>query len=651
MSIQEGEDAEEDTLLQIENVDENEGQLALLNGGFAELREQNNGPQQKKAKLGKYTVRFLDTPADLDDEDEDEDSEDDEEFNPDNFSLDEDASSGEEDSASSSSGSDLSSSDSDSSSDDESSGSSDSNELVATKSAAKLPNGVSGTSKLPNGIKPAQRAPIIEIPPGQGKNKTRLRNIRRKEATLLGKLKKLGLLPANANHDDLRRYQAAKRGSDQAQDQSVDVSLPLSDAVNTDTEMTNGGDEEPSFSLPDDIAAKMKESQNRLTALLQQSMALNQALQINGDEEEAPEELSSKPAESEDVPESDEPPAKRTRLDVRGAQRHIFGSLGVRTPKTAKDAEKTRVKLIEQTQPKKAAPTIDPSTATINWDDEDPESDAWRNQINLLAVECLQEGVTDLSEPPYPFYQRWDPQQQLYKGKAGKKRKNKGRNSWGKDAFDQSAEYEYYEDTTWLDYDEADAGAEGHNEAGEQVEDLPELPEDMSTLPFLTPSDLKVGATIAFKQLEMSQSTNWEPKISDYRTALVTEVPDTATNPPVTDISTSTNVIVLQMALRDRKQSTVRYDDQGNRIFEKFEMEGEDGEDDGVADDGVRVLTVMELRECKLVSAAEVDEEGEGHGGEGGVNGSGECRQDGASGGSGDGEGGGEGSEWVGIAD
>ncbi|KAF2430009.1 hypothetical protein EJ08DRAFT_257761 [Tothia fuscella] len=596
-------EGEEDEQLLIENVDESEEQLALLNGGFASLKERSVEPKAKKVKLGNHIVRFeeVDLAVDLADEDED-DEEDDEEFAPDHFSLDESAPSAEGessgDSSDSSSDSDLdsgSNSSSDSSSD---SGSQDSSSIEVVKPktvVAKLPNGANPTTPKTNGIKPLERTPVIQTPEGLGKTSTRDRNKRRKLSNLLNKLKEQNILPPDANAHDLEVYQAAQACAEARNGELISARSTKSTVQPGDVDMaesTGAGIDEEQSAEPaplkeTDTATAMKESEARLEA-----MRARVAAAINGnitsdpharpdeedqDEEGAPEEMSSKvPMEPlpKDLPaptiaettspktalpdtENVETSPKRARLDINGAQRHIFGSLGVRTPKTAEDAKKTRAKLVEQSTLKRpTSTTSDPTTTTTAWDDEPPESDAWRSRITLSAVECLQDGITNLSEPPYPFHQRWDPQQELTGKKwvkgMGKKKKRKG----------------YFDESGYLNYDDhVDGGgdAEGGAVGEEGEEDLPLLPKDMGTLPDLKPADLQIGAIIAFKTLEMGPDTNWEPKVSGYMTGLVIAAPE--------GDASSGGAITLQLAKRDRKVAEVKYDDQGNRIYEKFEMD------------------------------------------------------------------------------
>jgi hypothetical protein len=51
------------------------------------------------------------------------------------------------------------------------------------------------------------------------------------------------------------------------------------------------------------------------------------------------------------------------------------------------------------------------------------------------------------------------------------------------------------------------------------IGDLPLVPEALACVPDLVEDEMRKGAIIAYKQLELS--TNWQPKVSDYRVAVV----------------------------------------------------------------------------------------------------------------------------------
>ncbi|KIW08995.1 uncharacterized protein PV09_00893 [Verruconis gallopava] len=299
---------------------------------------------------------------------------------------------------------------------------------------------------------------------------------------------------------------------------------------------------------------------------------------------------------------------KRVRLDINGSRRAIFGALGQRTPKTQQDADRVRTRLAGLGKPKSATTMKAPAEEEV-----DPLSDAWRSKIRLLAVDCDNPEIK-LSEPPYPFKQRWDPSQQRnnWWTNGGKQRKKKARNSYGQNWEEGEDEYEgeYWEaeDFSGLDYDEteawegeeADELAERRHDsttlaktqslpiAADVVDDLPSLPADISSLPNLKEEDLKQGALIAFKQLECNQATNWAPLLSAHRTAEVVQ-------------EIQNGVVEVRLAIRDRTVKNIRYDQDGKRVYEKFEMD--DGDDDA-EDDGIRELNFTDMVDAKLLKSS-----------------------------------------------
>ena len=103
-------------------------------------------------------------------------------------------------------------------------------------------------------------------------------------------------------------------------------------------------------------------------------------------------------------------PHRRAKLNVSGAKRMLFGSLGLKTPMSKEDEDNTREKLMKNARVLKEPQNQDqavgvPDLAAI------ADDDSWRDKIELRAVECCHTGI-QLSDPPFPFVQRWDPQQQ-----------------------------------------------------------------------------------------------------------------------------------------------------------------------------------------------------------------------------------------------
>lgn len=318
---------------------------------------------------------------------------------------------------------------------------------------------------------------------------------------------------------------------------------------------------------------------------------------------------------------------RRSKLDVSGAKRMLFGSLGLRTPKTKDDELRTREKLMKDVRPTRE-PQLNEKTEKAEDVAAAGGDESWKDKIDLRAVECCYEGV-ELSAPPFPFVQRWDPQQQRgYNTGNAKKRKGKKRKRNNDD---------YYEDRSFQSQDQAarrdnpdhneenphdrqnkavrlneddwprhgaeqepstqnsnteskdqershDDNYEDSIRANEQLlhetegvsaetlveveetndltNDLPILPEDLTICTALTLETAAKGDIVAFRQLEMSAETNWQPKISEYRTAVVDEILDDGT-------------LAMTLAKRDSLLKDIQYDEQtGERLYSKFEMPG-----------------------------------------------------------------------------
>lgn len=336
------------------------------------------------------------------------------------------------------------------------------------------------------------------------------------------------------------------------------------------------------------------------------------------------------------TPKSSQP--RRARLDLASSKRMLFGSLGLRTPKTKEDEIALREKLMKDARPthilqSKAESAIE--TGSHNLEDDH----SWRERIDLRAVECCYEGIK-LSTPPFPFIQRWDPQQQRFQNpnnsrntKTSKKRK---RNRSAFPEYEQ--EHSYLDKTTGqaeidsaIDNDQTqdqnsrekanDLGQDDiypHQESKENLEasketdraqdliqknnegfDLPPLPDNLSVYPELQVGACDSNAIIAFKRFMMSAETGWQPCISDYVTALV-------------NTCESDDVLSVTLAKRDRAQHNARFDRQtGERLYDKFEMPGFDG--DASADDGILEIPFNELINPRLVRPSDTKARNQNH--------------------------------------
>ncbi|KAL8699016.1 MAG: hypothetical protein Q9201_006239 [Fulgogasparrea decipioides] len=520
------------------------------------------------------------------------------------------------------------------------------------------------------------------VPPGSGQRGTRMRNQRRKDRKKLNNLKKAGVLPPSATTADMRSLDPCQIGQLQAEvNPNADPKDEIVPDLNEDAQfeakrlallraITLGGvdveddlERQDSTNVAKSPSTKMTPSPLKLAVVeksassasdktLVDPLSLPQGItaEVAAGQMEEPEIQESWP--SQDQPDrqdfpfadasqlADNIPMSTTqkphmRLDKESSRRLIFGALGHRTPKTQEDEVSLQAKLKKGAKPRRkqqsySAPENGLSTEPLPSED----FDSWKDKIELSAVECCHDGIK-LSTPPFPFVQRWDPQQQkgYFAGNAGysqngKKRK---RNSKYYEAsfapleggdtsrrqqqppygvkirfedgpFTTSAEIDQHraqetsDDISQAANDqllrETEETTEVTPEEPNAIEDLPCLPADLSACADLVEKTCSAGTIIAFKQLDMSAATKWQPRVSDYRTALIDSVLDDGT-------------LVLRMSLRDLPQEEKQYDEEtGERLYSKFEMPGFN-ETNPSDNHGLLELAFEDLIEPKLVKAAE----------------------------------------------
>ena len=321
----------------------------------------------------------------------------------------------------------------------------------------------------------------------------------------------------------------------------------------------------------------------------------------------------------------------RTKIDLASSRRLLFGALGLRTPKNKEDEQALQAKLMKDIRPVKPVSTQTvtvPETVSV---EAAPENDdSWRDKIDLRAVECCQEGI-ELSTPPFPFVQRWDPQQQ--RGYNGGKGKKAGRNS-KKRKRNKQQDYDENAEESWMEHQEkrlksVSPLAVNDNEDKHQWEestqsfheqqypdipngpnlqkshhavahtavqhedDLPSLPDNLHACANLAKQSSIPGTVIAFKRLDMSQETSWQPRVSEYKTAIIDEILDDGT-------------LRVTLAYRDRPNPEISYNPAtGERLYDKFEMPGYESQEGGTEEDsGHLEILFAELIEPKIVRAS-----------------------------------------------
>ncbi|TRX93473.1 hypothetical protein FHL15_005748 [Xylaria flabelliformis] len=329
------------------------------------------------------------------------------------------------------------------------------------------------------------------------------------------------------------------------------------------------------------------------------------------------------------------PNQKRRRVDLGAGRRLVFGALGLRNPKNKEEEAQLREKLQADSQlraNRKVTSQPQPITEEAVSTNNEEDIHAWMLKINYRAVECCHDNI-ELSPAPFPFQQRWDPQQQALsfskRNKRGgqskraqrnqshyynddsqlsKKRKRNNSYEMGDHGFDDTDSRQ--DETTNVDdvvlnYDDVDSQDRdyGNNPANEtsqttDLDDLPSLPEGKA----------RVGMVITWQKWSCSSATSWQPQLSRV-TAIVLRVDDDAA------------AIDVCLAKRDRylDGNEKRYDHiTGQRIYDKFEApdlhEGEtdDDHDDGAVEDGYRNVAWAEMQDPRILQepldqTAEVD--------------------------------------------
>ncbi|KAH8896442.1 hypothetical protein GQ53DRAFT_838556 [Thozetella sp. PMI_491] len=511
------------------------------------------------------------------------------------------ASSGDAEDISSDSSSDEDSDDSDSSSD---SSSGDDSRMPLDKissAAATKPVMAPETEVTPKAGKQTDGKDATTAPatpttaPGHGLTTTQKRNARRRAAKAAA-----------------RESLGASQASTPASGEEADPAIAARKAALLKTLETSQGDRVIAASEATVSTLKTHEAiKTAETAVGESKPSEEPSASSNVDTSNAPQPLEQgSPAAT--------PTQRRSRLDLGAGRRMLFASLGLRNPKTKADEDKIRANLMKDVRPlvnprisgeQAAPPPAAVPTTTEEVREEDP--DAWREKIIYRAVECCQEGV-ELSEPPFPFVQRWDPQQQ-YNGqdRHGSRRKRKQRDhGYAEDEAERpftkrrrSTDNRYWgpaEDDIVLNYDDEptedvvlatkDASPYAH------IPEPPPLPADVSSLPELNVDrafggKCITGMAITWQQLLLSQETNWQPEVRTFSGTIV-------------DADKDAQSLGVVLAKRDRAPEPEKeYDEQGNRIYGKFEAPDMDDEEDEGSEAawGYRQIGFFELMQPRIL--------------------------------------------------
>ncbi|KAK0919806.1 hypothetical protein LTR91_020157 [Friedmanniomyces endolithicus] len=529
-------------------------------------------------------------------------------------------------------------------------------------------------------------------PPFQGTAETKTRNARKRDSRKLAYLKRTAVLPLDAtlatlhqweNSNKFQELQPAGGGSEEQVTEStpevteaqIDGAGVKGVSIGSETHLLGTEARTLPHDTKRDHAAKESSEQDTPIQIERQRKALLKAIATGGvdvedksykrkrleaEDEEPPDEISAKrPAlDSTQLQKQQSQLAvsrdmsaefaitkptvtRRSKLDLAGSQRLLFGSLGVRVPTTQEEKEAVQKKLAGKAKAKVALPAakVEAPPQGITEFEEDHE-DSWRDKIELTAVECVDEGIT-LSTPPFPFYQRWDPSQRKKKSKArtdkaysaskgqksqnGRAESNEGHvESYDKynvngggdaldydDVADEGWEDEYWEEGALLNGNhEGEDGAgddpvtQLRRETAEQAlheagADFPPLPDDITKLPLITEAEAQLGDFVVYTELACSAATKWEPRMLTRTVQLM----DTEHEDEAEDGERIHATWVVKQAVRDLVRAK-EYDGEGKRVYKKFEMEGlsdEEEEDGDGSEERVRRVEWEELLEARLL--------------------------------------------------
>ena len=515
-----------------------------------------------------------------------------------------------------------------------------------------------------------------QVPPGQGRKLTKQRNQRRRIASRFRKAKEAGLIPSSSSRADFMKWgeengtsygdnaKAAQAESGQALLVSSTVAKGSTEeylaaalqAKKTELLQSLGGgtnakvasnetlptmvDDRSHMTSNETLQAMVDEPTDLIPATqhvtVQDRMILDEAGNLRRHDLQEPNQSLSntlaRPRVSDKcattTPQSDvldgTPNKRRGRLDIASSRRMLFGSLGVRVPKSQEEVNAVRQKLSANIR---VAPQPKPDASLKSADVEQTEIDAddsWKTKLMLKAVECCHEGV-ELSTPPFPFVQRWDPQQKgsFNNRRLSKKQKRRASQNYGNIGAEQphekyifSHKYVFKEHKSAFDARSEDQSAlyptlseEYQSAANEQllrdsgvlstntdtkvvVNGSPQIPTNIETYSPLSPDNVAQGSTIAFKQLEVSARTCWQPQVSEYRIGAIETVLR----------ETEPWTVCLRLVNNDQNDKADKYDEAtGERIYGKFEMAMPGDEED----DTYLEINFDDMIEPKLIQSSQ----------------------------------------------
>lgn len=427
------------------------------------------------------------------------------------------------------------------------------------------------------------------VPPWSGSKDTRRRNFRRKQSVKLKRLKAEGKLHPDATYDDLQKYFGVSK---EEETPTQNPAHPMSKSTGKRKRLGEDTEDKQTQTQTQtqmDESAELERRREELMARLADTapdveMTPVEPLSHIVEQVDQTISVSASPSMSE-VSVSKEslatptPPTKRLRPNVSAIGRIL---------------QRQAINIERKTSKPAKAPVADPEPEGSS----DPNF--WRSRVDLSAFECWDE-EHELSAPPFPFEQHWDPASKLMREKKQAKKKKSRRSEQSTELLMYDNEDQEPEDTPVLDYDDSPetmkAASDPTDAAESQIlqevelaakNDLPLLPDDVESLPMLQPYDVQVGAVIVFKVYAIDPVTV-TPHISDFKTATVEKEGDSGRG---------AGTFRLKLAGRDTPQKA-----NGGSVHHAvsgFRMDDDDEDED----DSIWEGTFGELVEPKLLKAA-----------------------------------------------
>ncbi|KAK5047795.1 hypothetical protein LTR84_006460 [Exophiala bonariae] len=407
--------------------------------------------------------------------------------------------------------------------------------------------------------------------PGEGSARTHRNNDRGKRRRRLMALKKQGILPENADLKSLTEYEEGG------------IVVPA--LVNL-IEPTIPKNE------PDNLQAA-GQSQSMVVeqvAPVNQPSSVSETIATQVASTDAARQVSS---ETVDTRPSSDPSPRRTKLDLASSRRMVFSALGVRTPKDKAAEAALREKLSKTNRPLKYA--HNPNSLQLGDQTNVQEGDkattgnlsSWEDKLIVSAVECERDGWK-LPPPPFPFQQGWA------KGDFGGKGKNKRQARDDRQYYHGSNnETGIVEVVSTLNYDDEPQMADTVQASAALSCGDVSVPTEFDSLQNLERDHLVQGAVIAYKELQMDHTTNYQPTVSTYKVGRVEQVEPGDT-------------VRLLLAKQFWEGLSTLYDENtGERILGKFAISADDIDD--TPDDGIREVQFGDMISPKLVQASTME--------------------------------------------